>query len=203
MAVKTLTWIAPKLCGCKLRIRADFVEGADNTKIIDNETINGMPIIRGPGQGKETYQQPIPHTIESLEIVSVCDEHKEHTKKMYFDQLDFFDLDHTGKAYVQKRGYLSYPIKNPTSAEMLYTYLYSHGGTNHTLPCGCKTYFNWDKNAKGEFIEGTIKYHENHPLNTSRCLRHHNDVGHEQALEENRKENLKAEGLKEVSNGNH
>lgn len=153
---KAVHWFSPSLCGCELKITGDFAD----------------PV------GGVSYAHPTPYTITDIEIINVYNEHKRFSEYMALDENDFFDDDQ------QYRGYLKYPIKDPTPAECLYTYLYTHSGQIHRMGCGCCAYVSTKRNARGEHIEGSIKYHDYHPLHTKHCKRHHNDVGHEQALEE-------------------
>lgn len=165
-SVYTALWIAPALCGCSILIRGCW----DACDIIDGKSYC-YPHVKKKGT-------------EVIKIVSMCKDHEPHSKAMYFNQEDFITRHWDGTIAYQ-RGYLNYPIENPTPAEMLFTYHYRHSPMGHRMPCGCFAYVTKDRFATGQ-DEGVIKYHEHHPIHTRRCLRHHNDVGHEQAVLENK-----------------
>jgi hypothetical protein len=65
----------------------------------------------------------------------------------------------------QQRGYLKYPIANPTPGDMLFTALCSTRGQSHTLPeCGCQSYEWFDEAGNGHIID--------HPIYTRKCILH-------------------------------
>lgn len=149
MTVQTAIWIPPSLCGCQIRMTADFTDGS---------VVNGI-----------SYKHPIPFTISRIEIVNACEHHLGHTSQMR-DTEDLMEIDqYTGNKF-QQRGYLKHPINNPSPAECLYEYLCQYRGQTHGFPCGCKTH---------QFIdplhpEKKITY-LHHPHHHKRCKAHQDD----------------------------
>lgn len=168
--IQTAIWIPPSLCGCQIKMTADFTEGS---------VVDGI-----------TYRHPIdpikaekPCYVSNLEIVNVCSSHKDKTLSM-LDTSVFFDdplesnqmLVFLYKKYphiprpslAQNRGYLKYPINNPTPAECLYTFLSLQKGLNHGFPCGCYSFMTVDEKGKIS--------HSQHPLYmVNKCIFHRND----------------------------
>lgn len=164
MTVQIAIWIPPSLCGCQLQMTADFTEGS---------VANGI-----------SYRHPIPYTISDIKIVSVCAEHQAQTLAMP-DTSNLFEADLTGdvatfliKKYpnivlstTQRRGYLKYPLDNPTSGHNLYTYFWRYCGQTHGYPCGCRAYvFINDRTPDSPHV------YLDHPLYTKKCHFHHNDT---------------------------
>ena len=143
--LQTVIWQPPTLCGCQFRITADWPEK----------------------QEAVTYRHPLPFTIQKIELVNVCDDHKEAMLQMP-DTSGLFDIDGMTGQLVQKRGYLRYPIENPTPAEILYTYFYFHKGQVRSFPCGCSGY-------QHIAPDGTVQYLV-HPKRTGKCFIHTNDT---------------------------
>ncbi len=157
--MQTVTYIPPALCGCEFKITADF-----------HDVVNGV-----------TYQRPTPFSIRNIEIVKCCDSHQQYKKKMIDTSL-FFDTPEPSSHAVelmkkypdikiapkQSRGYLKYPIENPTEAEMLFTYHCLHKGQTHTLVCGCSAYQHKDD-------KGDIAY-KDHPHHSKKCDFHPKDT---------------------------
>lgn len=159
-------WIAPSLCGCALQMTAEFLPG---------DVRDGI-----------AYRHPKAGTITQLEVISVCEEHAAAQRAMP-DTSSFFAAPEPGGYHdllnqragitpapehlVQTRGYLKYPIENPTPAECLYTALYFHGGQVHSLPCGCAGYQHVDKSTPG----APAPVYKVHPLHTRKCYRHLDD----------------------------
>jgi len=157
--VQTAIWIPPSLCGCQLSMTAEWTDGS---------VVNGISYRHPKDPVKDTS---IP-AITNLQIVSVCPTHQPQTLSM-IDTSIFFDTQspqdplslalsaqypHIPPAAVkiQNRGYLHYPIANPTPAECLYTFLTQYRGQSHHLPCGCKG-FQWvDEKGNASYM--------NHPL---------------------------------------
>lgn len=165
MSIQTAIWIPPSLCGCQLQITADFPDGS---------VVNGV-----------SYRHPKPFTITNIVILSQCStpSHVAAAKAMV-DTSRFFDaptatpgsvqawLDakypNVLPASVQNRGYLKYPIANPTPAQCLYTFLSMHKGQKHSYPCGCSAH---------EWIDDVgVLTHVKHPTNTAQCLCHQGDT---------------------------
>lgn len=156
--IKRIHWQPPSLCGCKLEIVADWVN-------------------------EDGYRHPIPFTIQEIKIDTVCDNHKQYTFSMP-DTSDLFDdISATNPVIVflssknpkisspsnvQTRGYLRYPITNPSPAECLYTYLAKHGGQIHRLGCGCQAHQWIDENKVITYLS--------HPLYTKKCHYHTEDT---------------------------
>lgn len=173
--IQTAIWIPPSLCGCQLRITGDFIDGS---------VINGV-----------SYKHPAQYTISNIDIVSVCDEHQPQTLEMpdtsvFFDTPDEIitlpdgtNFAPTLKSFLtqkypdialprtQKRGYLQYPITDPTPAHNLYTHFWHYCGQTHGLPCGCHAH---------QFINGRTSdakhIYLDHPRHTHKCHFHHNDT---------------------------
>lgn len=161
---QTAIWIPPCLCGCQIQLTADFLDG---------DVINGV-----------SYRHPKSGTITDCQLISVCDDHVAQSKTQQ-DHSVFFseskpDIS-TLQGYLasknpnikptlkQVRGYLTYPIDNPTPAHNLYTYFSTHGGQKHSLSCGCSAH-----QYVGE--DGVPVYIDNHPLNTKKCDYHTDDT---------------------------
>ena len=147
---KEAIWIPPSLCGCKLRIAAEWPNADD---IVDGVV----------------YRHPKPFTITDVQIVNVCDEHKAESESMP-DTSDLFDIDNITGELKQTRGYLKYPIDNPTPAQNLYTHFYYHKGQIHGYPCGCQTFQHIDHNDVLSY-----KHHDRHHR---RCYKHKDDKMH-------------------------
>lgn len=143
----SVVWIPPSLCGCQLRMGANFVENSVNDGI--------------------SYRHPIPFTINKLEIVSVCDAHKQYSEVMTATD-HLFDIDNITGESVQRRGYLRHPIENPTPAECLYTHLSRFGGQTHRLDCGCQAHQFVDENKNITYLH--------HPHHARKCHRHKYDT---------------------------
>ncbi len=141
-------WLPPSDCGCKIRIDADFPDGS---------VVNGF-----------ASRHPVPYTITSLEIVSCCDRHKSAIKGGMPDVDHLFDVCNISGDDIQRRGYLKFPIEDPSDAEILYQYLCGHKGQVHSYPCGCRAYM-W-----GDF-SGNFHYIEKDGV-TQKCLKHKNDT---------------------------
>ena len=162
--MKRLLWHSPGVCGCRMLV------SVTNKQAKDLDVRNG-----------EIYQ--FVHNPKKLEIVAVCPEHRHFTEGFHADVQGFFHRMPDGE-YRQVRGYMCYPIAQPTAADYLYTNLYTQTGMTHQMDCGCVAYVSANRTSKNEVDDKSIKYHEHHPWHTKRCMRHHNDVGHDQALEE-------------------
>ena len=147
MAIQTTVWIPPSLCGCQLKVTADFLDGS----VIDGAS----------------YRHPKPFTISDIEIVNVCDTHQPQTLSMP-DTGGLFGIDNITGLSVQQRGYLSYPISSPTPAQCLYTFLAQYGGQKHGYSCGCSAHQWVDE-------KGGITYLP-HPHHTRKCFRHSHDT---------------------------
>lgn len=132
--IQTTIWIPPSLCGCQLRITADWT--SDSIK-------DGI-----------SYRHPIPFTIKAIEIVSVCPAHDGVSMP---DTLGLFEVDKETDTLIQRRGYLKHPIANPTQAEILYTFLSQFNGQTHRLPCGCQSHQFIDENKEVRYLQ-----HEKH-----------------------------------------
>lgn len=143
--LQTVIWDPPPLCDCRFLITADWPDY----------------------QGEITYKHPTPFTIQRIELISCCDEHKELCKEMP-DVSELFDLDRKTNRMKQNRGYLRYPIENPTEAEILYTHFYFHGGQVRSFPCGCSAY-------QHVCPAGNISVME-HPIHSGKCFVHANDT---------------------------
>lgn len=174
----TRIFIHPSLCGCEIKITAEWVES--NSPIRD-------------GQGRiVTYQHPKAldsndHCyISNLEIVNTCALH-DHLKSIVPDYHgDFIDGIHpkTGLPY-QVRGFLRHATVANTEAENLYTHFFVDHGWNHKsefCPCIMHNYGKVNQ-VTGEAISRTyIK----HPVHTIKCLVHANDTDdHQNCLAEN------------------
>lgn len=167
--IYTATWIPPGLCGCEFRITADWTE---------------------PNDGTIRYRHPIPHTITDIQITSICATHIPQSKVM-MDTSVFFDtpalnpiqqfLQNKNAVALkpkQNRGYLTYPIANPTPAQMLYSFFSMHAGQKEHLPCGCARYGFSDETNYAQIMQGVDsraarnKTYVHHPSHTHHC-RHH------------------------------
>lgn len=150
----TAIWIPPSLCGCQLQMTADFTDGS---------VVDGISY-RHP---KDAIKDKDATPITNLRIISACAAHLPQTLTM-IDTSVFFDSDPINGGRKQNRGYLRYPIANPTSAECLYTFLSQYGGQTNSFPCGCKGH---------QFVDE----HQNvtslpHPVVTQKCQKHLNDT---------------------------
>jgi hypothetical protein len=105
--------------------------------------------------------------ISNLQIVSVCAEHQDQTLSM-MNTSSFFDLDEETGELRQNRGYLIYPIANPTPAECLYTFLTQFKGGPHGYPCGCKSFLCIDEKGEARHLE-----HPKYP--SKKCKQHKSD----------------------------
>ncbi len=147
--IQTAIWIPPSLCGCKFQMTADFTDGS---------VIDGI-----------SYRHPAQFTITDLRLISVCDKHKEHALSMP-DTSVLMEIDNiTGESY-QRRGYLKHPIAQPTEAECLYQYFWSHLGQIRRFPCGCQSHVYVDGRGKD-----AVHTHLAHPDRTKKCRNHKHD----------------------------
>lgn len=161
---RTSIWIPPSLCGCQLQITADWANSDD--------IVNGV-----------TYRHPTPFSITDIKIIgNACATHQPFTQSMIDTSIFFDDPEATpigaylSKLYpvdvrtetVQQRGYLKYPIDQPTAAHFLYTFLSQYNGQAWSIPCGCKTYQFFDENKNGVCL--------NHPIHSVKCTFHPNDT---------------------------
>lgn len=128
MTIQTTIWTPPSLCGCQLRITADWPED----------------------QGNNTYRHPTPFTIKNIIIVNVCDNHNNINSMSDVSHL-YETNPHTGKQF-QQRGYLQHPIANPTQAQCLYQFLCSYNGQTHSFPCGCASHMWIDENGSATYL---------------------------------------------------
>lgn len=143
---QTAIWIPPSLCGCQLRMTANFVPGS---------IIDGI-----------SYRHPIPFSITALDIVNVCNSHHSNTQAMTNIE-SLMETDKiTGNSY-QQRGYLKHPIESPSAAECLYEFLSRYNGQTHSYPCGCKSHQFIDENKNIAYLK--------HPLHSKCCHKHKND----------------------------
>jgi hypothetical protein len=168
MPEQTKTWIPPSLCGCRLRITAEFT---------------------GDESESVSYRHPKPFTVSNIQIIDVCPAHAPIAEKVEMpDTSRFFDLPEPGAvdhflaartgvkpAPRQTRGYLHYPIANPTGAECLYTALSMHRGQTHSLACGCQGFMHYDQDNHGANPDAAGTYRE-HPAHTRRCDFHQGDT---------------------------
>lgn len=156
--IKRSHWHPPSVCGCKFEIVADWVND-------------------------DGYRHPTPFTIQEIKLVNVCARHKQYALSMPDTSCFFDDISLTNPvvaflssknpniahpAMIQNRGYLKYPIANPTPAECLYTYFTKHKGQVWGLPCGCST-FQWIDD------KGNLE-HIVHPVHHKRCHFHKEDT---------------------------
>lgn len=143
--LQTVIWQPPTLCGCQFRITADW---SDKQEAV-------------------TYRHPTPFTIQKIELVTVCDDHK-NTPVIMPDVSTLYDIDRFTGQPAQSRGYLRYPIDKPTLAEVLYTQFCMHKGQVRSFPCGCKAY--------QHICPAGNLTHVVHPKHTSKCFIHANDT---------------------------
>lgn len=161
--IQTAIWIPPSLCGCQLQITGDF----DSEQIHDGIS----------------YKHPKPFTITNLKILSVCADHEPQSLEMidtgiFFDPVQANEGVHAFLAQKkgviassimrQNRGYLKYPIDNPTPAECLYTFLSQYSGTINRQSCGCSAFICGDEKGETAFVS--------HPLNSKQCDFHIGDT---------------------------
>lgn len=119
---ETRNWICPEMCGCELKIIGTWIFPIDY-------------VSANPSRG----------SVRSVDIVNVCDTHLPLLSQP-IDETVFFSgddgnpiLDENDQP-IQVRGYLTYPITNPSDGEKLYSYLSRYGIFFNTLDtCGCKT----------------------------------------------------------------
>ncbi len=147
MTKQNAIWIPPSLCGCQLKMTAEFTEGS---------VVDGV-----------SYRHPKPFTIIALDIVNVCAGHHPNTLTM-IDTIGLFETDNYTGEMTQRRGYLSYPIASPTPAQCLYTFLAQYGGQTHSYPCGCKAHQFVDEKQNINYLP--------HPIHSKRCLKHKGDT---------------------------
>ena len=144
--IQNAVWIPPSLCGCQLRIVADFTDGS---------VVDGI-----------SYRHPKPFTITELDIISVCDAHQPQTLVMP-DISGLMETDqYTGQSF-QQRGYLKHPVAG-TTAECLYQFLSQYGGQTQGFPCGCKAHQFVDENKNITYLD--------HPLHSKSCFKHKGDT---------------------------
>ena len=160
MGIETAAWIPPSLCGCRLRITADFP-----SDVVKDGT---------------TYTHPARYSIRKIEIVACCPVHQRWTSEMP-DVSVFSETAPPPGGDVNMsimplgpfpvyplRPYLYYPIPNPTAAEMLYTHLSMHRGHTHFLSCGCAAYLHCDSESNWSY--------RLHPWHSRQCDRHQGDT---------------------------
>lgn len=167
----SVVWIPPTLCGCEIRMDANWIDDEDAI-VTDN-------------QGRRiSYKHPVPFTIRRIDIEKVCAAHESATT----GEPDFLPyMDPTGYAgeMVQNRGYIRQKIKY-SAAEKLYIYLWRYAGTIlRPDTCGCAIPHVHDRlDPEAEPV------HIDHPHHMHHCRHHPGGVeGHKQALEEMRHKN--------------
>ncbi len=149
--IQTAIWIPPSLCGCQLRMMADFT---------DSSVVDGI-----------SYRHPIPFTITDIQLVNICAKHKPNTLAMPSIS-GLMETDKITGLPFQRRGYLKHPIVNPTPAQCLYTFLSQYSGGLHRHSCGCQSFWFGDEGVgKDKKV-----IHLDHPRYTSqKCLVHKAD----------------------------
>lgn len=145
--IQSAIWVPPSLCGCQLRMTADFTDGS---------VVDGV-----------SYRHPKPFTVTDLQVVSVCAVHQPQTLVM-LDISGLYDLDPITGDQKQSRGYLQHPISNPTDAQCLYTFLSQYGGQTQSFPCGCKGHQFFDESKNVSYLD--------HPRHSRKCIVHRNDT---------------------------
>lgn len=158
----TRIWICPKLCGCELKITAEWA---------------GKAVTEG-GR-KISYQHPRPQTIKSLEIENVCSDHESFKTEQIDNEILFRYLCAGPTCYHPKPDgepkHAPKPFNELTEAEQLYINLTRYIGTQWVVPtCKCKVAITADS-LSGEHIK------LEHPIHTGRCKFHTNDTGHVKA----------------------
>lgn len=162
MTIQTSIWLPPSCCGCRIQLTGDFTDGS---------------VVAGV-----SYRHPIPFTVTAVKALNICVTHQPNAQAM-MDTSVFFDTPQAdalavflaaksgatpAAAPVQNRGYLRYPIGNPTPDQCLYTFLSQHGGTVNRQPCGCTGFIFADEAGNTDFIQ--------HPLHTRHCAHHQSDT---------------------------
>ena len=167
-------WLCPHLCGCAIEMDANFIdEGLEN--------IDGVLV---------SHRHPIPFTITSMNIISVCLAHQPLLTAP-IDEAQFLDYDEEKEAFVQNRGYVRVPLLNPSDAERLYINLYTCSAQLwKPLTCNCELYVCTDRND----AEGNSHLIKKHSY-TKRCKHHKNDTDEATAVIEENQSLNKAIGL--------
>jgi len=130
-------WICPKHCGCRLAITAKWANSEN-----------------------PSHRHPIPGTIESIEIITVCSEHT--------------GLEHAAvpmDPWVGRVGYIKRPIVDPTPGIRVYCHLGKYTGYRGGVDCGCVLQHCRDLTQRGRDVLPTLL----HDPRNKRCSRHVND----------------------------
>ena len=168
----TRIWICPALCGCELRIHAEWVDPTATQE--DNRLVS--------------HRHPIPGTVRSVEIQSVCTAH---------DALRTAALPED--PYFGSPGYLRIPAGQRTQweaalteAERLYVHLFRYSAQrNRPDTCGCRICEVHDRSGQ----EGLRRVQ--HRQHTRKCRSHEDDDDqHTNALENAARKNRLLNRLK-------
>lgn len=109
----TAIWICPALCGCEIRMTANWAT--------DPTEDTGRRV---------SYQHPRPFSITAMAIEHVCAAH---------DHLRTEPL--SADPYGGRPGYIRLPLADPTEAQRLYIHLYAYSGQRYTPDtCRCRIY---------------------------------------------------------------
>lgn len=156
----TRIWICPALCGCEIRLTADWVKD-----VADDD-----------GSGRAvSYQHPVPFTARTAEIVATCPTH---------DPLRATPLP--ADPYGGCPGYVRLPLPTPTEALVLYVHLYRYTGQRMTpTTCKCRIYEARDRFAPTD----TPVQRPAHAKHSRHCEHHQGDTGHVRAMEEHKRMN--------------
>jgi len=181
-------WICPSLCGCVLTIDAQWSDDIQNVVGINT-----------------SYRHPVPFTIKSILVKSVC---PTHTPLMTTDILADPHFGCPGYlcvgpvcTHLDQNGVSQHTPKANASlnqSEKLYVHLFKYGSTTLKLDtCNCRVVHVSDKS------DSTIAP-VNHPLHTKKCIFHTSDSDHVFALTENKNKNkLVAESMAQFPNLKH
>lgn len=173
-------WICPALCGCELEITAEWP--ADSLVIDGNGRKTSHMFPKGM-VGKQGQEKQF---IQSINVVNICPLHIGLDQTMP-DTSGFFDMNNDDGALRQNRGYLLYPIANPTPGEILFTNLYGFlGRRQRSATCGCEMYNPVQTDQRRENVVELA--HRKNPHLTKKCRHHLNDTDdHQACLAENAK----------------
>lgn len=144
------TFLAPTLCGCRLRITARWIDG----------WVWHEPSQSWVANTADSYQHPVPGTLERIELVAVCALHQDALQRP-------IDED----PWCGRAGYMAVPAQ-PTQAEKLYIFLSRFTGQKHRPidpdtgePCGCSDHYCVD-------LRTLARERKEHPRHTRRCVKH-------------------------------
>lgn len=176
--LNTVLYIPPSL-DCELLITTE--DWPENLTTFPYGQRDGIPITyRRMGELRDSFGNIVGTRIKSIEVLKVAPRYERWTREMPDASRFFYDKETDLTAYPteddirlaelrhmkdQVRGYLKYPIENPTPGERLFTFLCFTRSQSVGQPCGCQQHQWFDEKGAGPFLL-------DHPCYTKVCRLH-------------------------------